>query len=328
MIGSYARCVTALLCLAGPGVAPAAVCDCDNPAGPVAHYDFDHPDENDVSTERDQGSSGTPLWLVNGGGAMRVADEAYPGAGMALETRQVNPGRAGNDDWKAGVFEADGVASLAAFSAVDGITLAGWVKPTGHHPSPNSTTEDPDDRFGAVGLFGLLSGTSEGHLVRALLEIITVNGELRLVALGRRFDDGESLLLVADGPWEALLPIGAWTHIAATFDFDNGTMALYRNGVALPAAYTSDEDRWQVGGEPEPDMSSPSLPNGIKIGGSYPQNTQERNPFNGRFDDILFYGRSLGPEQVELLYARYGAKPRGGLSKVALRVQPDVGLGP
>ena len=298
-----------LLCLAIPFAVSAAEPGCINPAGPVAYYDFDHPDPEDASRESDRGNSGTSLWLVNGGAAMRVADEAYPGAGMALETRQVDPAERGNDDWKAGVFDRDGVATLEALSAVRGITLAGWVKPVGSHPNPNSMTDDPDDMFSAVGLFGLLSGTSEGHLVRALLEVITVNGELKLVALGRRFDDGESLLLVADAPWEALLPAGQWTHITATFDFDDGTMALYRNGKPLSATYTSDEDRWQVDGGPEPDASSPRLPNGIKIGGSYPQNTEERNPFNGRFDELLFFARSLNAEQVELLFERYGVTP-------------------
>jgi len=309
MIRNSPTYVIALCCLAGPAIGAVANTDCANSTAPAVYYDFDHPVDDDASREHDRGHSGTALWLVNGGGAMRVADEAYPGAGMALETRQVNPEQRGNDDWKAGVFDRDGVASLKAFSAVCGITLAGWVKPLGSHPNPNSMTEDPDDAFGAVGLFGVLSGTSEGHLVRALLEVITVNDELRLVALGRRFDDGESLLLVADAPWETLLPAGVWTHLTATFDFDNGAIALYRNGKLLPATYTSDEDRWQVQGDPEPDASSPRLPNGIKIGGSYPQNTEERNPFNGRFDDLQFYSRSLNAAQVDLLFGRSGAMP-------------------
>ncbi len=281
-------------------VAPAALA-----VQPVVHYDFDHPDDKDAAREVDQGSSGTRLWLVNGGAAMRVADPAYPGAGMALQTRQVNPGQEGNDDWKAGVFDENGVETLHAFSAAEGITLMGWVKPMGPHPKPNTTTPDPEDHFGAVGLFGLLSGTSEGHLVRALLEVIQVDGTLRLVALGRRADEGTSMIVAAEGDWENLLPTGQWTHIAATFDYDGGEMTLFRNGQPLAAAPTVAGDPWAVEGGPEPDRTSASDPNGIKIGGSYPQNTVERNPFDGRFDDLVFFDRALAPGEVLGQFRRF-----------------------
>lgn len=270
----------------------------------VAYYDFDHPVVADSRRETDLGTSGTDLHLINGGQDMRVEDAAYPGAGNSLQTKQINSGTAGNDDWKAGLFDADGVETLSAFSGVAGITLMGWIKPTGSHPNPDSTTPDPADRFGAVGLFGLLSGTSEGHLVRALIEVITIDDALRLVALGRREDGGESLLLAADGNWKAIVPAGRWTHVAATFDFDGGTMSLFRNGEVLPATYTTQDDRWAVRGEPEPDVSSPTHPTGIKIGGSYPQNTLERNPFNGRFDDLMFFDRALGPDEIKAQYSR------------------------
>lgn len=236
---------------------------------------------------------------------MRVADPAYPTAGMSLQTRQIDPGANGNDDWKAGLYDSDGVPALAAFGQVGGITLMGWVKPTGQNPGRNSATEAPDDFFAAVGLFGLLSGTSEGHLVRALVEVMQVGEDLRLVALGRRIDTGTSLVLAADAPWEQLLPAGTWTHIAATFDFDNGELALYRNGQRVAATYTSVGDPWDVDGEPEPDLASDRLPRGIKIGGSYPQNTLERNPFNGRFDDLMFFDRTLQADEIRAQYANF-----------------------
>ena len=272
----------------------------------VCHYGFDHPAAEDSGWESDLGLSGTELRLVNGSVAMRVDDAAYPGAGHALQTRQVNPTATGNDDWKAGVFDANGVASLDAFGAVAGITLMGWVKPTGRHPKPDSTTADPEDSYSSVGLFGLLSGTSEGHLVRALVEILPVDGTLRLVALGRREDTGDSLILAAEDDWETLLPAGTWTHLAGTFDFDAGTMALYRNGELLDAFYSTNEDQWRVAGEPEPDVSSASLPAGIKIGGSYPQNTVERNAFEGRFDDLMFFDRALAGTEVRAQFERFG----------------------
>jgi hypothetical protein len=215
----------------------------------------------------------------------------------------VQPEINGNDDWKAGVFDSHGVATLEAFNAVTGVTLMGWIKPTGSNPNPNSMTEDPDDLYNAVGLFGLLSGNSDGHNVRALLEIIQVAGTPRLVALGRRDDAGDSLILAAKDDWETLLPRNTWTHLAATFDFDNGTMALFRNGEPLPASYTTDADQWKVIGDPEPDVSTDSNPAGIKIGGSFPQNTAEKNAFNGRFDELMFFDRVLSAGEVQAQFA-------------------------
>lgn len=59
----------------------------------------------------------------------------------------------------------------------------GFVKPTGQKPSPNTNTNtntsSPNDFFNAIGLMGILSGNSNGHDVRALLEIIDVSGRER-----------------------------------------------------------------------------------------------------------------------------------------------------
>lgn len=275
-------------------------------------YDFDHPTAGDSAQEEDLGFSGTAIDLVNGGETMRTNDGARPGSVTSLQTQQQNPAANGNDDWKAGVYSAGGgVPSLGAFSSVTGTTLMGWVKPTGANPSLNSNTANSDDYYNAVGLFGVLSGGSDGHNVRALLEVINVSGTLRLVALGRRVDTGNSLILAATEDWQTLLPSNTWTHVTATFNFDNGTMALYRNGVALNANYTSASDRWNVIGALEPDLTSVTAPAGIKIGGSYPQNTAEKNSFNGQFDDLMFFNKSLSASEVQLQYAALlsGAAP-------------------
>jgi hypothetical protein len=268
----------------------------------VAYYDFEHPFAVSGRTnEVDQGESRTLLSLVNGGNDMRVDGGAYPGSNNSLQLQQVNPTVNGNDDWKAGVWNANGVPSLAAFSGVKGITLMGWVKMTGTNPSLNSTTANPDDRFNAVGLTGLLSGNSDGHGVRALLELINVNGELRLVALGRRIDTGSSQTFAASEDWQTLLPQGEWVHLAATFDYTTGEMALYRNGVPLDGFYTNSGDPWQVDGT----GTSDTLPRGIKIGGSFPQDTLERNPCNCRMDSLMFLDRAVDGEEVAEQYTRF-----------------------
>lgn len=265
-------------------------------------YDFEHPVAGDDGREQDQGSSGTSLDLINGGGAMRVADGARGSSRWSLQTYQINPHTTGNDDWKAGVYDAAGVASMRGFASVSGVTLMGWVKPAGASPAFNSQTPDPNDRYGAIGLFGILSGDSDGHAVRALLEVLEVGGALRLAALGRRVDGASSRVLAATDDWRDLLPANTWTHIAATFDFDDGTMAIYRNGEPIEATYTSTEDQWNVGGPPEPDVASATSPAGIKIGGSFPQNTGERNAFNGRFDDLMFFTKAFSAADVRRVY--------------------------
>lgn len=266
----------------------------------VAYYDFEHPFAPG-GREEDQGSSRTLLSQVNGGNAMQVRDSAYPTSNNALQTMQVNPDVNGNDDWKAGVWDQNGVASLAPFAGVEQITVAGWFKLDMDGPALNSTTPEPTDRFNAIGLSGILSGNSDGHGVRALLELINVNGTLRLVALGRRVDTGASQTFAASADWRQLLPRGEWVHLAATFDYTTGEMALYRNGEALDGFYTTPGDPWQIDGT----GTSDTLPRGIKIGGSFPQDTLERNPCNCRMDSLMFLDRALTAEEVRAQYQRF-----------------------
>jgi len=259
----------------------------------VASYDFEHPFAANDSYEVDQGPSRTLIRLVNGGEQMRVDDGAYPGSNNALQLHSAAESPTGTA-WKAGVYEsdADGVASLSRFAGAEGITVMGWFKMGGTNPTPG---------YNAIGLAGVLSGNSDGHGVRALLELIQVNGELKLVALGRRLDTGSSQTFAASAPWQELLPDGEWVHLAATFDYAKGTMALYRNGRAVDGFYTNAGDPWQVDGT----GTSPTDPRGIKVGGSFPQNGTERNPCNCRMDALMFLDDSLSASEVARQYKRF-----------------------
>jgi hypothetical protein len=257
----------------------------------VAYYDFEHPMPGNPAKEEDQGFSGTTIDLVNGGAAMRVADAAHPSSTYSLQTQQINPTAAGNDDWKAGVHSRPGVPTLGAFNEARQISIMGWFKMTGQNPRPNSNSSNPNDFYGAIGLAGVLSGNSDGHNVRALLEVINVAGELRVVALGRRVDGSASQTFAALADWRALLPVNEWVFLVATFDYDTGVMELYRNGQPLPGFYSVAGDPWGVVGPPEPDLASNTDPSGIKIGGSFPQNTRETNACDCRFDGLMFLNR-------------------------------------
>lgn len=268
----------------------------------VSYYDFEHPVRGNEALEQDRGRSGTSLQLVNGGAGMRVRDGAFRRSRNSLQLKQINPAAAGNDDWKAGRYDETGVPSLRAFNGTRQASVMGWVKMTGQNPAPNSNSANPDDFYGAIGLAGVLSGDSNGHSVRALLELIGVDGELKLVALARRVDGGASQTFAAAEDWQKLLPQDEWVFLAATFDFDTGAMALYRNGKPLTGRYVVAGDPWQLEGEPEPDLASATDPRGIKIGGSYPQNNREGNACNCRMDSLMFLDRVVRPWEVHLQY--------------------------
>jgi hypothetical protein len=264
----------------------------------VAYYDFEHPVRGNAALEQDRGRSGTTLSLINGGAGMRVRDGAFRRSRTSLQLKQVNPATAGSDDWKAGLYSETGVPTLRPFNGARQASIMGWVKMTGQNPAPNSNSANPDDLYSAIGLAGVLSGDSNGHAVRALLELIQVDGELKLVALGRRVDGGDSQTFAAAEDWKKLLPDGEWVFLAATFDFDTGSMALYRNGKPLTGRYVVAGDPWKLEGEPEPDLASATDPRGIKIGGSYPQNTREGNACNCRVDSLMFLDRAVRPWEV------------------------------
>jgi hypothetical protein len=260
-------------------------------SGLVAFYDFDHPMPGDPALEADLGRSGTEIELVNGGAAMRVADRAYPGGRKVLQTGSIPAGT--TDDWKAGIWSASGVRTLRAFNAVEGTTVMGWFK---------RSMDGPAAGFNAIGLTGVLTGDSDGHAVRALLELIDVNGTLRLVALGRRIDGGSSQTFAANEDWRTLLPKDEWVHLAATFDFTSGTMALYRNGKPVEGFYTRADDPWLING-PGPHVTTATDPRGIKIGGSFPwQGSADRNPCDCRMDALMLLDRSLSARDVANQY--------------------------
>jgi Concanavalin A-like lectin/glucanases superfamily len=168
-------------------------------------------------------------------------------------------------------------------------------------PALNTSSPDPSDRYNALGIAGLLTGNSDGHAARALIELITVNGELHLVALGRRLDAGSSQTFAANDDYRTLLPVGEWVHLAATFDFAAGEMMLYRNGQAIAGFYTQLGDPWELTGATNPSASA-TLPRGIKLGGSYPQNTQEFNPGQSQLDSVMFIDRVATALEVNQQY--------------------------
>jgi hypothetical protein len=133
----------------------------------------------------------------------------------------------------------------------------------------------------------------DGHSVRALIEVI--NGKIK--GLGRRLDDqigsGER---ASEDDWDVVMPPGQWTNLAATFNFNTGTpIQLYKNGQLIEMSNWS-VSAWQR--TPGTDYTSSTNAGGIKIGGSFPDNSQEQNPFNGRTDELMFFNKTLSAAEV------------------------------
>jgi Carbohydrate binding module (family 35) len=286
---------------APPGVLPSLAPDL------VAYYDFEHPGSGG-GVELDQGRSGTSINLINGGAAMRVAGGAYPGSTGSLRLQQIRPTVQSNDDWKAGRWSSSGVASLSGFSHVQAITIMGWFRMTGTNPSPNSNTSSTTDFYGGVALAGVLSGDSDGHKVRALIEVFGVNGKLRLVVLGRRLDSQDHQVFAANEDWHTLLPQNTWVFLAATVNYHTGAMALYRNGQPVPGFLGVSGDPWAIHGGGGPFFTSSTNPRGIKIGGGFPQNTREDNPCNCGADALMFLNREATPSEIAQQYALVGGQ--------------------
>ncbi|HVT81444.1 MAG TPA: LamG domain-containing protein [Phycisphaerae bacterium] len=291
--------LTCAILLSGPTARAGDVLESLKP-NLINHYTFDNPKDGDAksSVELDLGSDKTNINLING--APRVEDGAWAGSKYSLETGQKN-GKP-NDDWKAGVmFKSSAESTLKGSQHVTQLTIMGWFKPLGaaaDNPSLNTNTPAPDDKYNAFGLGGLLRGdetvgTLDGHAVRALIEVI--NG--KVTAMGRRLDNqsGSGQRASAEN-WDVVMPPNQWTHLAATYDFEKGTIELYKNGKPLASA-AAQVTNWQLkAGEKNP--TSNTAAGGIKIGGSHPDNSKEQNPFNGRIDELMFFNKALTAEEV------------------------------
>jgi hypothetical protein len=264
------------------------------------YYSFDAPAGGNVQSpvEIDQGLDATNVNLFNG--APRVADGAWRGSAHSLEAAQRNTGP--NDDWKAGVmFTSSASSTLVGAKQVIGVSIMGWFKPLGtiaDNPSPNTNTSE-DDHYNAFGLAGYLRGDgvtgggTDGHTARALLEVISG----KLTGLGRRLDgqSGSASKQSLDD-WHVVMPPGRWTHLAVSFGFDAGSIDLYKNGLPLASGAMASLGNWQL--TPGVDRTSNTASGGIKLAGSYPDNSQEFNPFNGRSDEIMMFNKALTAAEV------------------------------
>ena len=92
----------------------------------------------------------------------------------------------------------------------------------------------------------------------------------------------------------APMPIGTWTHVAATLDDCTGLMRLYTN--ATVAAETKTTVR------PLGDLDPDCQP-GIGIGNHSSQPGRFNYPFRGLIDELRLYNRALSSAEIQAIYA-------------------------
>jgi hypothetical protein len=300
-IRSFALCLASLAGSAAPAF-----------AGLVNRYTFDNPLAGNAAVESDLGSDNTPINLFNG--ALRVADGAFPGSAFSFKSGPVADPPA-NNDFKAGVFFPGGSATstLGGTANVTGVTIMGWFKPL---VAPSGTTS----------MIGLIRGDAGGvattyHDGRALIEMGMNGGQMKMSVLGRRLDTettGRPVSITTDTVAN-ILPTNQWTHIAAVFDYDLGSMKLYRNGVLLPASTPSFADWALTAGV---DRTSNSASDAIKIGGQLDDDT---TPFNGLIDEVRIYNEALpatGANSIQSIYLAQAVPEPGTLVIVGIGLLP------
>lgn len=154
-------------------------------------------------------------------------------------------------------------------------TLAAWVRPTlAANGTQRAIISKRDDG----------TGYPNGYELK-------LDSSLKLTAL---VHDGTGPIGVSSG---TAVPVGSWTHVAATYAASSGVLTLYRNGVSdgfavsvpPPAAGTSS---FWIGNGPGTD------------------------PFEGNIDEVRAYSRALLPAEVAILMN--GQLPATGLSTTPL----------
>jgi Concanavalin A-like lectin/glucanases superfamily len=152
----------------------------------------------------------------------------------------------------------------------DGITLDAWI---------NLNAVDGDGRAGIITKWG--QGSEDNWAIWAFQGEgnILLNGYIVTTA-------GQS------GLYGASIPIGAWTHVAMTYDAASGTQTLYINGVSV-ATTTLPPGSTLVQTNAE-----------VCIGRECTSNPR---PFNGFIDEVEVFDRALTAPEIAALYDAGGA---------------------
>jgi hypothetical protein len=107
----------------------------------------------------------------------------------------------------------------------------------------------------------------------------------------------------------APMPLGAWTHLAATLDDATGLMKLYTNAVVAAQTTTTIRPLGPL---------DPNYQPGVGIGNVSHQPGPFNYPFRGRIDELSVYSRALSASEIAAIYNA------GASGKCPLGVPPSI----
>ena len=199
-----------------------------------------------------------------------------------------------DDGWKAGVYEgdADGVASLSRFNNAEATTVMGWFKMTGQNPTPRLQRHRAGRR-------------ARRQLRRARRTRAARADQRQRGAAARRAGPAARHRRVVDvrrvaGLAATCCPQDEWVHLAATFDFANGSMALYRNGQPVDGFYTRPTTRGRSTGR-----APRRQPAGHQDRRLVPAERHRAQPCNCRMDGLMFLDTVASADEVAQQYRRF-----------------------
>jgi hypothetical protein len=177
------------------------------------------------------------------------------------------------NSFRQGTYTGVQIPDSPAYALTNSLSLAGWIRPRGD----GYIIFSRGDHRPGLDPYGL--SMQDNHV-------------LRFWICGTSNDQSAYV--------EVEIPYFVWTHVAATFDGDTGTMDLYTNGVLAVQTNTTVRPMGPLEADQSPGIGIGNLNDG---GNSF--------PFVGEIDGIALYDRALSAREVEACYAQYAASAGG-----------------
>ncbi len=171
-----------------------------------------------------------------------------------------------------GVSGGVNVPDVPVLALTHSLTIEGWLLVPDTVTSPGMVIFRGDTRSGLDPYYISVEPTGDGP------------GMLKFVVWG-----ADNVNEVVSAP----MPIGSWTHIAATLEDDNGRMRLYTNAVVAAETTTTVRPLRSL---------DPSFRPGIGIGNHSSQPGPFNYAFHGFIDELSIYSRALSDCEIQTIY--------------------------
>jgi Concanavalin A-like lectin/glucanases superfamily len=212
---------------------------------------------------------GLVSWWRGEGTASDLAGEAD---GVLYRGVKFAPGKVGQCFAFDGISSGINVPDVPALALTNSLTVEGWLFVPSAPSAPGMVLFRGDTRSGLDPYY---------------------------VSVEPQEDTSGMLIFVVWGPdntnasIKVPMPLGAWTHVAATLDDCAGLMRLYTNAVVAAELTTTIRPL----GALDPDYQP-----GIGIGNHSSQPGRFNYPFRGLIDELSVYNRALSAHEIQAIY--------------------------